>query len=397
MPRLLNPQHEFFARAYVNGPFAGSLVDAYEAAGYSRDTANAARLARQPDVALRITELREGERAVTRHAVRTALDDVGIDRATLVRHYAQMLRANPRDYYTTGDDGSVQPHLDSLDREKGLALRELTIESTPTAGAKPKIKLRIRAHDKLRVMAELRKLIEFSEDMPVLPRPGPFTPEQERERVVANLRDYAERAEDDDVRAIAGEAIAAARARYPDGNLTTFERISRDIAREAKARAEQARAANAAAEATAAKMRAMAALLPAAQDEPLACATHQPEAAAAGRPRTMDDHDDAASVVTLRGSLTPAPQGDGERPCPHDDGSADTDVQNHDRSNGHDIETTSDVSDDDRDNHDRPNGHAVDSADWNDSAGRRLSARAAPLPSAGGPALADRPAHSCGR
>lgn len=257
MPRLLNPRHEFFCRAYVNSPFAGNLTDAYEAAGYARDRGNAVRLSQRADVAARIRELREADRAVERHSVREALEDEGISRATLVRHYAAMLRANPLDYYTTEADGTVKPHLAQLDRAKGLAVRELVVR--PTEGRKASIS--IKFYDKHKAMDKLNALIEFAQDLPV-PAQNFLTDEQQGERLAAAVRDYAERAEEEDVIAIAVKGMAAARSRYPDGNLTTFERIARNARREQKARAAQAAAMEAEAARKAEEQARMAALLP---------------------------------------------------------------------------------------------------------------------------------------
>lgn len=55
MPQLKNPQHESFARARSLG---ARLEDAYEDAGYVASRAHACRLAAQPDVATRISEMR---------------------------------------------------------------------------------------------------------------------------------------------------------------------------------------------------------------------------------------------------------------------------------------------------------------------------------------------------
>ena len=55
MPLLQNPRHEAFAQARVAGAL---LEDAYEAAGFAAGLNHASRLARTPEVAQRIGELR---------------------------------------------------------------------------------------------------------------------------------------------------------------------------------------------------------------------------------------------------------------------------------------------------------------------------------------------------
>jgi hypothetical protein len=56
MPRLYKPKHELFARLVAAGVV--EINDAYERAGYVRRRRNPYRLARKPDVAARIPELR---------------------------------------------------------------------------------------------------------------------------------------------------------------------------------------------------------------------------------------------------------------------------------------------------------------------------------------------------
>ncbi len=55
MPVLQNPSHEAFAKARSGG---ARLEDAYEDAGFAPDSGHACRLAKRPEVAERIAELR---------------------------------------------------------------------------------------------------------------------------------------------------------------------------------------------------------------------------------------------------------------------------------------------------------------------------------------------------
>ena len=56
MPTLINPRHEAFAQARAKGV---RLDEAFEAAGFVLIKGHSSRLARRPDVAERIAELRE--------------------------------------------------------------------------------------------------------------------------------------------------------------------------------------------------------------------------------------------------------------------------------------------------------------------------------------------------
>jgi len=57
MPQLQNHRYEIFARVRANG---ARLEEAYQAAGFVAGHKHASRLARNPEVAQRIGELREG-------------------------------------------------------------------------------------------------------------------------------------------------------------------------------------------------------------------------------------------------------------------------------------------------------------------------------------------------
>jgi hypothetical protein len=61
MPILQNPRHEAFAQARAKGAL---LDDAYEDAGFVPERGNACRLAKRPEVAARIAELRADNSAL---------------------------------------------------------------------------------------------------------------------------------------------------------------------------------------------------------------------------------------------------------------------------------------------------------------------------------------------
>ena len=108
MARLPNHQHEAFAQAYVRGPCAGSLTDAYAAAGFARDSGNAKRLSRQADVAARIDELQREAITAEAAAVRAMFDQLAITRARIVQELATIAFANPFDYVDE-DGGPTLP------------------------------------------------------------------------------------------------------------------------------------------------------------------------------------------------------------------------------------------------------------------------------------------------
>jgi len=199
MPRLLSPQHELFCRAFVRGPHAGNLVDAYEAAGYARDRGNACRLARTPEIAARINALREGEAAAERAAVRAALSRRGVDKARVVEELAGIALASPLDYLTTDADGQVAADFARVDRHNACAIREVLIEYAPGSDGKPRLsKLRLRLNDKLRALTELARHIDQAQEpaLPVEDKAPPASVEAQRDKLVMQLRDLADFGED---------------------------------------------------------------------------------------------------------------------------------------------------------------------------------------------------------
>ncbi len=79
MPILQNPRHEAFAQGRAEG---AGLEQAYEDAGFVADTSHACRLAKRPEVAERVAELRREQdeaedaspRAIVAALVRMARD-----------------------------------------------------------------------------------------------------------------------------------------------------------------------------------------------------------------------------------------------------------------------------------------------------------------------------------
>ncbi|MBO9380038.1 terminase small subunit [Sphingomonas histidinilytica] len=114
MPILPNAKHELFAQERAKGK---APSDAYEAAGFRRNSGNAGRLDRLPEVQARIAELigAAAERAeITIERVMAELGKIGF--------------ANMADYISVGDDGDPFVDLSDLDRDKAAAISEVTVE-----------------------------------------------------------------------------------------------------------------------------------------------------------------------------------------------------------------------------------------------------------------------------
>jgi hypothetical protein len=207
MPRLFDARQEAFCNFYVRGPYAGMVCDAYEAAGYARDSGNASRLLRQHEIGRRIAELRAGEAALARQAELAAFEQLKIDKIRIAQELAKVGFADLSDY--VGDGGALD--FKRLAQASGPAVRDLNIACLVTPEGEQKIlKLHLRLQDKSKALIELARMhdaihaptINGVDERPV------HTAEGERDWVLARLRDWAE--EGRDVWGLASEAVAAA-------------------------------------------------------------------------------------------------------------------------------------------------------------------------------------------
>lgn len=114
MPILSNHKHELFAQAVASGK---AVAHAYEMAGYKRHHANSIRLSKKEEIAARIAEIlaAAGERVeITVSRVLEELGKIGF--------------ANMIDYVRVTKDGDAYVDLSSLDRDRGAAIQEITVE-----------------------------------------------------------------------------------------------------------------------------------------------------------------------------------------------------------------------------------------------------------------------------
>jgi phage terminase small subunit len=128
MSQLLHQKHEAFCQAYVRGPHAGNYTAAYEAAGYARIDSNASRLAGQPHIKKRIAELLAENETMERAATKRAIAALALDKEMILRELMKIGFANAFDYLHLDDDDQAQLDLARLERDKGAAVRSLTVD-----------------------------------------------------------------------------------------------------------------------------------------------------------------------------------------------------------------------------------------------------------------------------
>jgi hypothetical protein len=208
MSELLDSRHEAFCRFYLRGPSAGMVSDAYEAAGFKRDSGNASRLFRQDLIQRRIEELRAGDAALERQAMRRALAASQIDKLKVVQELAKVAFADISGYLD--DSGGLD--FKKIASSTGAAVRDLAIDCVTADDGKQKVtRLRLRLHDKHKALVELAHQINVTHEPPV-PGVDDATPERKRERdedfVIARLRDWV--LEGRDVAGLVDVAVDAA-------------------------------------------------------------------------------------------------------------------------------------------------------------------------------------------
>jgi hypothetical protein len=192
MPPLPDRKHEAFCRAYVRGPNAGNLADAYEAAGFARDYSNAARLHRKPDILERINELLADEAASEREAMSRVTRALAIDRKAVLGGMARLGFSNIFDYVRVDAAGRMTFDMSRVDRDKGTAIRELAFEQVEAKddSQPPTMRVRVRMFDKRQALADLARCLGMFSKRPGYAMSDEFaelTPQQIEDKLAANL------------------------------------------------------------------------------------------------------------------------------------------------------------------------------------------------------------------
>ena len=131
MPVLKNTRHEKFAQALAQGK---SQLEAYEIAGYSPHRGNASKLASENIILVRVHELQQ--RISTIHEVANSkaaeviIERYAITKERILDEMARMAFANMLDYIRIHPDGLPYCDFSAVDRDKGVAIQEVHVETT---------------------------------------------------------------------------------------------------------------------------------------------------------------------------------------------------------------------------------------------------------------------------
>jgi hypothetical protein len=198
MPQLSDSKQEAFCQAFVRGPTAGNLAASYEAAGYQRDSSNAARLRATPQVDERITELRGALATIESKSTALAAAALGLDKQMVLRELARIAFANVVDYVSVDAEGRMTFDLQRLDEERSAAIRDLQVEFGDTKDTRRVTRIRVRLFDKRPALVELGRYLGMAVGRqpnvvsvpPPLEAPPPKSDEEMVARLVSNLWEF---------------------------------------------------------------------------------------------------------------------------------------------------------------------------------------------------------------
>ncbi len=175
MPAL-SPKRDHFARLVAADV---AIPDAYVRAGYSADASNAGKLAKRPDVAARVGELRAA-----------ALSAEGVDENKIVAGLAAAAFSDPRSFFTWGPDGVVIKASALLTDEQAQAVVQVEMTVNPR-GEKT---IKVRLADRLRALETLGRYAGL--ERPPLEQHlhlHEATTESPREMIAARIEELADR------------------------------------------------------------------------------------------------------------------------------------------------------------------------------------------------------------
>jgi len=160
MNRLLSVRQEA-CQAYVRGPASGNYTSAYEAAGYARNDGNASRLASEPHIQERIAELTAENEAANRQVTEIAALAAVVDKTAVLAELKKVGFANMFDYLHVDDDERVQVDLSRINRDKGMAIRDVRISYDDETHRVKSVSLKL--YDKRLALTELMRQLRPAE------------------------------------------------------------------------------------------------------------------------------------------------------------------------------------------------------------------------------------------
>jgi phage terminase small subunit len=176
MPILKHAKYEIFAQEVAKGT---SLEDAHVIAGYKRNASNASTLSRKPEIAGRITELKQ-------LGATSAIKAIGVTKERIVKiGFSNML-----DYVRISADGLPYCDFSAITRDQAAAIQEVNVEvgsaieynEKGERTAVPVRKVRFKLADKRAALIDMGKHLGMFKEDQIVPR-------VRTDKSIAELRD----------------------------------------------------------------------------------------------------------------------------------------------------------------------------------------------------------------
>ena len=200
MPVLKNPKHEKFAQALAQGR---TQLEAFVEAGYKAHGGNASSLAKKQHIVERVAELQQRivdiYRAADTKAAEVIIERYAISKERILDEMARMAFANMLDYIRIHPDGLPYCDFSAVDRDKGVAIQEVHVETTTVMeagedGERVPVqvrKARFKLADKRAALVDLGKhLGMFKAQLEISKAPDNQTSEELKAEILADLERY---------------------------------------------------------------------------------------------------------------------------------------------------------------------------------------------------------------
>jgi phage terminase small subunit len=180
MPILKHAKYEIFAQEVAKGT---SLEDAHVIAGYKRNASNASTLSRKPEIAGRITELKQ-------LGATSAIKAIGVTKERIVAELIKIGFSNMLDYVRISEDGLPYCDFSAITRDQAAAIQEVNVEvgsaieynEKGERTAVPVRKVRFKLADKRAALIDMGKHLGMFKEEQIVPR-------VRTDKSIAELRD----------------------------------------------------------------------------------------------------------------------------------------------------------------------------------------------------------------
>lgn len=191
MSTLLNPRHEAFAQALANGETA---IAAHEKAGFKPHRGNAARLAQDESIRVRVTEILSRKAVIEEKATQKAIDKLAITKEKVLADLQVMASFEMSQVVDWGDSLAVPDADGTMHLVQGFRMKNRSEIPESVLGAITEIKLKngqlvaVKGPDRLAALMSMAKILGLVVDKQEVGTPGQFTQMTDEELLAENER-----------------------------------------------------------------------------------------------------------------------------------------------------------------------------------------------------------------